>query len=185
VKGNASPWSSCQHTSTTGHVTQEHISITTRTFKRSKSICAGLIAGAWGCTLINVYTKIKIQQIWKLMGVWYCIFTAEVKQNFVKIFRVCSLVPRPHPDFISQPWRKTDFSPRLRDKIWVGPGDEATEFVLDHLGPQLKLKVYQDMFVDQICSEQSQRDRSTAALHQWKHNCQHNHCYQDRAYQLK
>ena len=28
----------------------------------------------------------------------------------------CSLVPRPHPDF----------SPRLRDKIWVGPGDEAT-----------------------------------------------------------
>ena len=121
----------------------------------------------------------------KVNGVWYCIFTAEVKQNFVKIFRVCSLVPGPHPDFISQPWRKTDFSPRLRDKIWVGPGDEATEFVLDHLGPQLKLKVYQDMFVDQICSEQSQRDRSTAALHQWKHNCQHNHCYQDRAYQLK
>jgi len=27
-----------------------------------------------------------------------------------------SLVPRPHPDFISQPWRK----------IGVGPGDEAT-----------------------------------------------------------
>ena len=27
----------------------------------------------------------------------------------------CSLVPRPHPDF----------SPRLRDKIWVGPGDKA------------------------------------------------------------
>ena len=28
------------------------------------------------------------------------------------------LVPRPHPDFISQTW--------LRDKIWVGPGDKAT-----------------------------------------------------------
>ena len=80
----------------------------------------------------------------------------------------CSLVPRPLPDFISQPWRKTgwspgiigicilyftdrkwwtqfvltestisgawrsndprpspDFSPRLRDKIWEWPGDEA------------------------------------------------------------
>ena len=36
-----------------------------------------------------------------------------------------SLVPRPHPDFISQP-----FSPRLRDKIWVGPGDEATSHTL-------------------------------------------------------
>ena len=36
-----------------------------------------------------------------------------------------SLVPRPHPDFISQPWRRTDFSPWLWDKIWVGPGDEA------------------------------------------------------------
>ena len=64
------------------------------------------------------------------------------------------LVPRPHPDFISQSWRKIgrrpgikttsqmdsvstnrvhvtywpspDFSPRLRDKIWEGPGDEAT-----------------------------------------------------------
>ena len=45
-----------------------------------------------------------------------------------------SLVPRPHPDFITQPWKKfgrrpgsktPDFSPWLRDKIWVGPGDEA------------------------------------------------------------
>ena len=33
----------------------------------------------------------------------------------------CSLVSRPHPDFISQPWRKIG----LQDKIWVGPGDEA------------------------------------------------------------
>ena len=33
-----------------------------------------------------------------------------------------SLVPRPLPDFISQPW--------LRDKIWEWPGDEAT--VLPH-----------------------------------------------------
>ena len=33
-----------------------------------------------------------------------------------------SLVPRPHPDFISQP--------QLRDKIWVGPGDEARLDVL-------------------------------------------------------
>ena len=37
-----------------------------------------------------------------------------------------SLVPRPRPDFISQPWRKINFSPRLRDKIWEWPGDEAT-----------------------------------------------------------
>ena len=36
-----------------------------------------------------------------------------------------SLVPRPHPDFISQP-----FSPWLRDKIWVGPGDSATSHTL-------------------------------------------------------
>ena len=28
-----------------------------------------------------------------------------------------SLIPRPPPDFISQPW--------LRDKIWEWPGDEA------------------------------------------------------------
>ena len=27
--------------------------------------------------------------------------------------------PGLHPDFISQPWRKVDFSPRLRDKVWV------------------------------------------------------------------
>ena len=31
---------------------------------------------------------------------------------------VFSLVLRPHPDFISQPWRK----------IWVGPGDKASRF---------------------------------------------------------
>jgi len=37
------------------------------------------------------------------------------------------------------------------------------------------------MFVDQICSEQSQWDRSTAALHQWLHRCQSNHHYQHRA----
>ena len=34
-----------------------------------------------------------------------------------------SLVPRPLPDCISQPWR---FFPRLRDKIWEWPGDEVT-----------------------------------------------------------
>ena len=34
-----------------------------------------------------------------------------------------SLVPRPHPDFISQPWRK----------IWVGPGDEASEHLVVQL----------------------------------------------------
>ena len=33
--------------------------------------------------------------------------------------------PQAPPRFISQSWRKIDFSPRLRDKIWVGPGDEA------------------------------------------------------------
>ena len=37
-----------------------------------------------------------------------------------------SLVPRPLRDFISQPWRKIDFSPWLRDKIWEWPGDEAS-----------------------------------------------------------
>ena len=36
-----------------------------------------------------------------------------------------SLLPRPLPDFISQPWRKTDFSLQLRDKIWEWPGNEA------------------------------------------------------------
>ena len=35
-----------------------------------------------------------------------------------------SLVPRPLPDFILQPW-KPNFSPRLRDKIWEWPGDEV------------------------------------------------------------
>ena len=35
-----------------------------------------------------------------------------------------SFVPRPLPDFISQLWRP-DFSPRLRDKIWEWPEDEA------------------------------------------------------------
>ena len=38
----------------------------------------------------------------------------------------CSLVPRPLPDFISQPWRKVG----LRDKIWEWPGDEAMTAVL-------------------------------------------------------
>ena len=33
--------------------------------------------------------------------------------------------PQAPPRFISQSWRKIDFSPRLRDKIWVGPGDEV------------------------------------------------------------
>ena len=54
---NVFPWCSYQHTSTTGHVTQEHISITTRTFKGSKSVCTGLIAGVGGYTLIVIYTQ--------------------------------------------------------------------------------------------------------------------------------
>ena len=37
-----------------------------------------------------------------------------------------SLIPRPLPDFILQLWRKTDFSPQLRDKIQEWPGDEAS-----------------------------------------------------------
>ena len=35
-----------------------------------------------------------------------------------------SLIPRPLPDFILQPW-KLDFSPRLQDKIWEWLGEEA------------------------------------------------------------
>ena len=35
----------------------------------------------------------------------------------------CCLVPRPLPDFISQPW--------MRDKIWEGPGDEARKLSLE------------------------------------------------------
>ena len=41
--------------------------------------------------------------------VWKAIMTVEV------------VVPRSLPDFISQPC-----SPRLRDKIWKWPGDEAS-----------------------------------------------------------
>ena len=37
-------------------------------------------------------------------------------------YGIPSLIPRPHPDFISQLWT------RLRDKIWVGPGDEAMAY---------------------------------------------------------
>ena len=40
-----------------------------------------------------------------------------------------SLVPRPLPDFILQPWRKIDFSPWLRDNVWEWPADEATNSV--------------------------------------------------------
>ena len=29
------------------------------------------------------------------------------------------LYPGLRPDFISQPWRKVDFSPRLQDKVWA------------------------------------------------------------------
>ena len=36
-----------------------------------------------------------------------------------------SLVPRPLPDFISQPWRKISTAAQ-RGKIWEWPGDEAT-----------------------------------------------------------
>ena len=49
--------SSCQHTSTTGHVNQQHISISARAFKGPKCVCAGLIAGVGGYTLIIVYWK--------------------------------------------------------------------------------------------------------------------------------
>ena len=43
------------------------------------------------------------------------------------VMYVCSsLVPRPLPDFIWQP----DFSPRLRDKIWEWPGEEAMYVVV-------------------------------------------------------
>ena len=38
----------------------------------------------------------------------------------------CSLIPRPFPDFILQPWRKIRFSPQLRARILEWPGDEAT-----------------------------------------------------------
>ena len=42
------------------------------------------------------------------------------------MYSECSLVPRPLPDFILQLWRKTDFSPQLRGKMWEWPGNEAT-----------------------------------------------------------
>ena len=42
-------------------------------------------------------------------------------RDYPLITDVC-LIPRPHPDFISQPWRKIDFSPRLRDKSGWGLG---------------------------------------------------------------
>ena len=44
-----------------------------------------------------------------------------VCKQAIKSWSWGSLVPRPLPDFISQPWRKK----WLRDKIWEWPGDEA------------------------------------------------------------
>ena len=58
----------------------------------------------------------------------------ETKQNSLPL--CSSLVPRPFPDFISQLWRKNDFSlqqwdkigipPQLQDTIWEWPGNEAS-----------------------------------------------------------
>ena len=71
----------------------------------------------------------------------------------------CSLIPRPLPDFISQPWRKIGRRPgiiatsrtgngglgyykpippfpvRLQDKIWEWPGYEATNADVTVLSP--------------------------------------------------
>jgi len=44
-----------------------------------------------------------------------------------------SLVPRPLPDFISQP-------PWLRYKIWEGPGDEATILNGDVVGTKVSVR---------------------------------------------
>ena len=41
------------------------------------------------------------------------------------VYQHDSLIPRPLPDFISQPW--------LRDKIWEWPGDETSQIVLSSL----------------------------------------------------
>ena len=64
-----------------------------------------------------------------------------------------SLVPRPLPDFISQPWRKVDFSPQLRDKIWEWPGDEAMQRVHVCISAPAKVSYIfnkiQDVFKDQ------------------------------------
>ena len=99
-------------------------------------------------------------------------WSGEYCEYLVLIMWSSNLVPRPLPDFISQPWRKIgrrpgiktaswtgngglglcvtwtrfvltestisgpwrsydprppDFSPRLRDKIWEWPGDEASD----------------------------------------------------------
>ena len=49
-------------------------------------------------------------------GVCISVCVGEVIE--VRYFLVASS-PRLHPDFISQPWRNSNFSPRLRDKIWA------------------------------------------------------------------
>ena len=43
-----------------------------------------------------------------------------------------SLVPRPHPDCLAAVEKNRDFFPRLRDKIWEGPGDDATSTKQSH-----------------------------------------------------
>ena len=55
---------------------------------------------------------------------WATTVSVQLKEGtqIVSLPLLHSLVPRPLPDFISQPWRKIDFSPRLRDKIWEWPG---------------------------------------------------------------
>ena len=47
-----------------------------------------------------------------------------------------SLVPRPLPDFISQPWRKIGQC----DKIWEGSGDEA--ICVTHHEPNVSEEFY-------------------------------------------
>ena len=52
----------------------------------------------------------------------YCFLWSGLLSNSVD-FQSCSIAlassPGLRPDFILQPWRKIDFSPRLRDKIWA------------------------------------------------------------------
>ena len=54
-----------------------------------------------------------------------CVFLVRIREGYEGIHittqrvQTHSLVPRPLPDFISQPW--------LQDKIWEWPGDEANK----------------------------------------------------------
>ena len=57
-----------------------------------------------------------------LMFIGYAITAIYVLSWTVRCF---SLVPRPLLDFITQLWRKINFSLSLCDKIWEWPGNEA------------------------------------------------------------